>query len=189
MNQEKNPVQVRQVGNLKLITANHYHLIFNRLTGYTVRWGDKLEDDAIMAPSPELLDIELSAGRCSGACNFCYKSNSSRQDVRVMELSTFQGILEKLPLTVQQIAFGITDIFANPDIFKIFEACRKRDIVPNVTINGRGMKKEYYEKLAQLCGAVAVSHVGDGVICTQAVRELSLAGLSQKVKVRRKKQQ
>ena len=59
-----------------------------------------------------------------------------------------------------QIAFGIGSIDANPDMFPIFDYCRANGVVPNVTINGYNLTDEIATRLANTCGAVAVSFYG-----------------------------
>jgi len=95
-----------------------------------------------------------------------------------MSFETFKVIFDKLPKNLTQIAFGIGDINANPDMWKIFEYCRDNKIVPNVTINGFRMTPELYDKLAFYCGAVAVS-LYDYNVCYNAVQELSKRGMKQ----------
>ncbi len=119
------------------------------------------------------------------AVHNCYKNNQPRG--QNMPLEIFQQVLKRLPESLQQIAFGIGDINAHPNLFKIFEECRKKEVIPNVTINGYRLEQQHIQELARLCGAVAVSHYDSGIACTRAVRALSVAGLKQKVRVRRKK--
>ena len=88
----------------------------------------------------------------------CYKSNTSQG--KNMSLETFKKIFHKIPLNLTQIAFGIGDIDANPDLWKIMEYCRNNNynqVVPNITINGKRLTDEHIGMLAELCGAVAVS--------------------------------
>ena len=96
-----------------------------------------------------------------------------------MSLETFKTIFSKFPPTLTQIAFGIGDIDANPDLWDIFQHCRANGIIPNVTINGDRMTDERYQKLAELCGAVAVSRYKPVDVCYDAVQELSSRGLWQ----------
>jgi MoaA/NifB/PqqE/SkfB family radical SAM enzyme len=98
-----------------------------------------------------------------------------------MSLETFKEIFHKIPKNLTQIAFGIGSIDANPDLWKILEYCRKNDynyVVPNITINGYRLKDEHVEKLAKICGAVAVSRYNPDV-CYDAVQRLTAAGLKQ----------
>lgn len=135
--------------------AYNYH--FNKGTGLFVRWGETMDDDPQWSPyGPEIADIEISTGDCSGKCAWCYKSNDNEAGMH-MTLSEFNAVLDQLPDTLTQIALGITDADANPDFIAILEACREGGIIPNYTTSGLGLTPEIIEATAQLCGAVAVS--------------------------------
>jgi len=85
----------------------------------------------------------------------CYKGNLKTEGRR-MSLSTFSLLLDKLPLSLTQIAFGITDLDANPDLVPIMHLCRERKIIPNLTISAMGNLAPL-DEVASLAGAVAVS--------------------------------
>ena len=164
--------------NLKVVKSEDYNHIFNKKTGFSVRWGKEKKDDPDLAPAPELLDIEISTvlptkdveqyknnsnlnivqKGCNGiGCHFCYKGNKRGRSTVNMSLGMFQEILSKIPKSVCQIAFGITSIDANPDLWDIMRYTRKCGIIPNITINGVNITNEDLEKLKEICGAVAVS--------------------------------
>ena len=163
-----------------------YNMVFDRTNGNMVRWGDTLDDDAEMCPiGPELLDVEISTV-CHGIgktretahpCSWCYKSNTSLGEN--MSFDTFRKIFDKMPESLTQIAFGIGDIDGNPDLFRIMRFCRSRGVIPNVTVNGMGVVGEVSRDLAEVCGAVAVSHYGIDDVCFDAIEALSDAGLKQ----------
>lgn len=162
---------------IKTFESPNYNFFFNRESGFFARWGKNDEDDPEYAPSPEILDIEIST-ICSKACKFCYKSNGTYQG-KNMSFETFKTMFDKFPKkTLTQIAFGIGDIDGNPDLWKIMEYTRMNGVIPNITINGYRMTPRYYELLVNICGAVAVSHYEDDV-CYNAVAELSRRGLKQ----------
>lgn len=145
----------------KAIRSKYYNYNFDKRTGNFARWGQTLEDDPAYAPGPEILDIEISSGKCSGSCKFCYKENNALKKTDNMTFPQFKNILDKMPETLTQIAFGICDIDTNPDFFKMMEYSRAKGVIPNFTCNGYGTTPEFAEKVASLCGAVAVS-VGGG---------------------------
>lgn len=62
----------------------------------------------------------------------------------------------KVPM-ISQIALGLTDIDANPDLISILQSCRYKGIVPNFTMTGYGLTPEYAERFAELAGAIAIS--------------------------------
>jgi len=163
----------------RIIASPNYWQFLNRKTGVAMRWGKTQgEDPNPQLGLPEIADIEISTvchgtGKCQ---NYCYKSNTSLGTY--MTLSTFEKLLAKLPSSVGQIAFGIGDIDSNPDMWDIFDACRKKSIVPNLTVNGEGITTEIAERLETFCGAVAVSHY-ETETTLDAVCKLTMAGLAQ----------
>jgi MoaA/NifB/PqqE/SkfB family radical SAM enzyme len=64
-------------------------------------------------------------------------------------------------------------------MLEIFWHCRDNGVVPNVTINGWGLTDEWAFKLAEVCGAVAVSRYDNKDVCYSAVKRLTDAGLTQ----------
>ena len=171
---------------IKRIASPGYNLVFDSKTGFMARWGKTKDDDPLMCPvGPEIADIEIST-ICHGIgpdmarrrpCSFCYKSNTGHGEN--MSLETFKKVFALFPKSLTQIAFGIGDIDANPDLFPILEFCNASDVRPNLTTNGMGMDEELAAKLAKECGAVAVSHYGDDDLCFNAIARLTDAGLKQ----------
>jgi len=161
---------------VKALNSPDYKYLFNTNTGYFMRWGKTQSDDPQFSPfGPELLDIEVSTS-CHGGCTFCYKSNTPNG--HNMSFDTFKSILDKVPETLTQIAFGIGDIDANPDLWKMMKYARGRMVASNMTINGQRMTPQYYDLIASNCGATAVS-LYDPDTCYNAVKELSDRGLRQ----------
>jgi len=174
---------VRQRGDVRILSHEGiYNWVLNTKTGAFVRWGKTMEDNPLWSPiGPELLDVEIST-ICHGLgapCAWCYKSNTP-SGIN-MSLSKFSKIFQLVSSSknLTQIAFGIGDIEANPDLFEIFSLCKKNGVVPNVTINGARMTPGYYCALASLCGSIAVSHYGDDDICFGAIKELADRGHKQ----------
>lgn len=165
---------------IKKVRTPEYNYDFDTATGFFKRWGATRNEEAEYSPlGAEIADIEISTV-CHGIrgvpCRYCYKSNTG--EGANMSLETFKRVFDHLPTNVGQIAFGIGDIDGNPDMFSIFKHCRDHNVVPNVTINGWGLTHEIAQKLALLCGAVAVSnHVP--AVCYDAVEMLYDAGLRQ----------
>lgn len=170
----------------KIVRSKGYNHIFNKVTGFSARWGKTPADDPDFSPvGPEIADIEIST-ICHGVnnkpCAHCYKSLSPAG--KNMSLATFKKVLNgfydtKGRTSLTQIAFGIGDIDANPDLFDILEYTRNRGIIPNITINGARMNELVAAGLAGLCGAVSVSRYEDKNVCYNAVKELTARGHSQ----------
>jgi len=136
---------------------------------------------------PEIADVEISTschgvsinGKKASPCRFCYKSNHPRKNGEGnMTLETFKKVYSVLPASIGQIAFGITDIDANPDMWKIFNYTKSNGIIPNVTINCDRMTDERFDKLSQICGAVACSYY-DKDLTFNAIKELTDRGMTQ----------
>lgn len=151
----------------KKVRSEKYNYDFNKKTGFFARWGKTLEEDPVFAPMPEILDLEISEGPCSGGgdnngkyspCEFCYKQNGYGK-LKNMSFETFKDIFNKINKhkTLTQIAFGITDIYTNPDFFKMMEYSRNNGVIPNYTTSGFDLDEESVRKTKELCGAVAVS--------------------------------
>lgn len=166
---------------VRIFRSENYNWNLNIKTGFFQRWGKRKEDDPMFSPfGPEICDMEIST-ICSGstgkACPWCYKGNTSKGEN--MSFDTFKKVFNKLPKTVGQIAFGIGDIDANEDLYKIMNYCRENEynpnVIPNITINGARMNSYHYDMLNSLCGSIAVSRYSHSVdICYDAVYELSI---------------
>ena len=167
---------------VKLCRSSDYNFSFNKKNGFFARWGKTKEEDPVYAPSPEILDIEIST-ICNGVngkpCPWCYKSNTG--EGTNMSLETFSTVLDKInPLgTLTQVALGIGDIDSNPDLFPIMEHCRSKNVVPNITINGWNLQDKYADELSRLSGAVAVSHYYDDDVCFDVIKKLTDRGMDQ----------
>jgi radical SAM protein with 4Fe4S-binding SPASM domain len=168
-------VEVIDNNKFKTVISDNYNYSFNKIEGTFYRWGSTMDEDPDCAPSPELIDIEIST-ICNRQCAFCYKSNGP---VGVyMHFEKFKEIFDKLPSTICQVALGIGDVSGNPDLYKIMKYCRDNGVIPNITINGSRMTEHDYEMLSGLCGAVAVS-LYDYDTCKNAIVELGKHGLHQ----------
>ena len=142
----------------KACRSEEYNYIFRKADGFFARWGRTKDHDPQKAPFPEILDIEVSTGDCSSNCPFCYKANTQGNGQH-MNLATFSQIIDKMEF-LTQIALGITDIDANPDLVGMLEYARKKGIVPNFTMTGFGLNEGLADKISELCGAIAVSVYG-----------------------------
>ena len=160
---------------IKSYESEDYNYIFNLNTGYFSRWGKTESDDPQFAPSPEILDIEITT-KCNGGCDFCYKSNTP--EGKNMSFETFEAILDKFDTGLTQIAFGAdVDGTSNPDLFRMMYHAKKKGVIPNITL--ANIKDEMVDNLSNLCGAVAISRYEDKEICYNSVKKLTDAGMKQ----------
>jgi len=65
-------IKISDNGKIKSVRSETYNYKFRKEDGFFVRWGKTLEDDPEFSPvGPEILDMEISTGRCSAGCKFC----------------------------------------------------------------------------------------------------------------------
>jgi sulfatase maturation enzyme AslB (radical SAM superfamily) len=104
-------MQIIETGTKKILKSKDYNFVFDKETGFFMRWGKSYFDDPQMSShGPEILDLEISSGKCMGNCEFCYKENGKDINSHNMSFDEFKIILDKMPPTLTQIAFGICDI-------------------------------------------------------------------------------
>ena len=177
---KKTGYQIVETDEIKILRSPDYNYNFNKKNGLFMRWGKDIGDDPQFSPfGPELLDCEISIGGCSGKCPFCYKNNTDASPIN-MTFQTFKQILDKMPNTLTQIAFGITNIQANPDFISMMRYCRTTGIIPNFTLSGIDLTDELAQECAKLVGAVAVScYQKDKNICYDTVKKFTDLGLKQ----------
>jgi MoaA/NifB/PqqE/SkfB family radical SAM enzyme len=164
---------------MKKVVSPDYNFIFDKTNGKFARWGKTAEDDPISAPAPEILDLEISSGGCTGACPWCYKSNPKKL-VHNLTLDEFKIIFHKMPPILTQIAFGITDINTNPDFFDMMEYAKEHGVIPNYTTHGIGVDDGTALATSVLCGAVAVSvYAHTKQYAYDAIQKFVKAGMKQ----------
>lgn len=84
---------------------------------------------------------------------------------------------KKVPF-LTQVAFGADSrAESNPDLWKMMDYCRKKGIIPNITV--AEITDETADKLVSKCGAVAVSRYDDKNICYDTVQKLTDRNLEQ----------
>lgn len=171
----------------KAVLSENYNYVFDKKSGYFVRWGKTKDDDTEYAPTAEIWDCEIS-DICSGVtcldgkervCPFCYKANlpTNKQN---MSFETFKTIFDKVnkQKILTQIAFGAdSHATSNPDLWKMMEYCRKNGVIPNITV--AEISDETADKLVKYCGAVAVSVYSNHDVAYDSVKRLTDRGMSQ----------
>lgn len=177
-------ITVMNNGKTKHVRSENYNYDFDYETGYFARWGKTREDDPQVAPTAEILDMEITT-KCKGPggklCKFCYKANTPNG--HNMSLDTFKNIIDKMKPSEDQI--GITQIAigadaqceSNPDIWNMMKYCRENQVVPNITV--ADISDDVADNLVKYCGAVAVSRYDDKNYCYDSVKKLTDRGLKQ----------
>ena len=156
----------------KSFKSPEFNYFFSKETGFTAVWGKDQKDDPEFAPFPMIADIEITTA-CAGpggkVCPFCYKGNIPQGTY--MNFSTAKKVMDALPKEITQIAFGVdASCTTNPDWFNIFSYAREVGIIPNVTV--ADISDETADKLASVCGAVAVSRYANKNYCYDSVKKL-----------------
>jgi len=172
---------ITETSSHKTCKGSDYNFIFDKRTGMFARWGKTKSDDPQFSPiGPEILDLEISSGKCSGNCQFCYKGNSSNSDAVNMSFDTFKSILDKMPNSLNQIAFGVCDVNSNPDFMRMMRYSKSKGVIPNYTMTGIGLTDEIADETSNLCGAVAISVLkGNKDLCYDTVKKMTDRGMDQ----------
>lgn len=142
--------------NFKKFRSPLYNYEFNKNSGFFARWGTNFDNDPLYAPSPEILDLEISINGCKNNCKFCYKGNSNSEPTN-MSFETFRKIVSKFPKSLTQIAFGITGVKTNPDFVSMLDYSKNIGIIPNFTLSGIDLDDNIAKDIVKYIGAVAVS--------------------------------
>lgn len=160
---------------MKFVRSEHYNYDFDKVNGNFARWGKVEDDDPEFAPGPEILDFEVTT-ICDHGCAFCYKSNT--KDGFNTSFEDFKMVLDKMPRTLTQVAFGVdAGATSNPDLDEMMWYARSKGIIPNVTV--AKITSETAKKLADVCGAVAVSRYANEKDCYDSIAKLAYFGLQQ----------
>ena len=182
-------IQFSENDTTKIVRSESYNYNFNKVNGQFARWGKTYLEDPIMAPFPEIMDIEVSE-ICNGVpdksgiekpCRFCYKSNT--RSGRNMSLSLFKKIIDKTLIDgkhsfLTQIAFGAdAKAKSNPELFDMMNYAKSKGIISNITV--ANLDEITAKRLSMSCGAVSVSRYENKDICYDSVKRLTDNGLKQ----------
>ena len=141
----------------RFAASQGYNYAFDKRNGEFMRWGKTISEDPMWSPlGPEIADIEISTGDCSGGCQFCYKSNNRGRGVH-MSVFEYRSLMKKMNPTLTQVALGITDADKHPDFIEILKLTREYGFVPNYTTSGHGLTLGIMKATRDLCGGVSVS--------------------------------
>lgn len=161
----------------KAIYSKEYNCRYRFIDGYMERWG-RTEDDDNTPGVPEVVDCEVTT-ICKGPggvlCPFCYKANTPNG--RNMSFDTFKTVFDKLPPTVQQIAFSAdANLSSNPDLFDMMAYCwtnPRFPVVPSISVAELDYATAYRLLTEATPGCVAVSLYADYDICYDTVKLLT----------------
>ena len=95
-----------------------------------------------------------------------------------MSFDNFKTILDKMPKSLTQIAFGADQSgISNPDLFRMMKYCRSVGVNPNITI--ANINDDTANTLANICGAIAVSRYEKKDDCYNSIAMLIKHGAKQ----------
>lgn len=161
-----------------------YHEFYSYEDGFTFRFGKNAEDDPKWCPlGNTIADIECISGKCPKInghnCRFCYKSNGG--DVaHCMTCADASKLLDKINENhqLQQVAWGITGYYTNPEFSDILSMCKAKHITPNYTTNGVDIDDAAVEHTLDTCGRVAVScYEGAKDLCYATIKKFGDAAV------------
>ena len=123
--------------NLKLVKSKTYNSFFNKETGFFARWGVNKEQDPLYAPMPEILDLEISAGKCMGQCPECYKCNGAVEETHNMTFEQFKNIFHKVAKTKVEVRTldGESKIAEYNSSFGCFKTATTKKEIENYVID------------------------------------------------------
>lgn len=143
---------------MKRIHSLDYNFCGDASTGLTMRWGQKLDENPVFAPWPELADISIS-NYCTKGCTFCYRNSSA--DGALMSIADYNLVLNQLTHPsygpIFQVALGGGEPLEHPDFLHIIKITAERGIVANFTTNGIHLTSGIAKKLSGRVGAIALS--------------------------------
>lgn len=105
----------------------------------------------------------------------CYKSNTPVG--KNMSLDTFRKVIDKMPITLTQIAIGAdAHLDQNPDLWDMMDYANSKGIAVNITC--ANIDDETARLLSQKCKAVAVSRYQNKDWCYDSIKRLTDSNLN-----------
>jgi len=114
---------------------------------YNIPYNEKAVLCAGVFSSP--LDAHLAlTTACNLYCRGCYNTNKQKP-IKYLSWDLAKKIIDKLSeLNVFSVSFGGGEPTLHPDLIKIAEYAREKQVLPNITTNGLTMTEEFAEKCA-----------------------------------------
>ena len=130
-------MQILETSREKLVKSEDYNSYFNKETGFFARWGARKEDNPAYAPMPEILDLEISAGKCMGQCPECYKCNGAVEETHNMTFEQFKDIFHKVAKTKVEVRTldGESKIAEYNSSFGCFKTATTKKEIENYVID------------------------------------------------------
>lgn len=130
-------MQILETNREKLVKSEDYNSYFNKETGFFARWGARKQDNPAYAPMPEILDLEISAGKCMGKCPECYKCNGAVEETHNMTFEQFKDIFHKVAKTKVEVRTldGESKIAEYNSSFGCFKTATTKKEIENYVID------------------------------------------------------
>ena len=130
-------MQILETSREKLVKSEDYNSYFNKETGFFARWGARKQDNPAYAPMPEILDLEISAGKCMGKCPECYKCNGAVEETHNMTFEQFKDIFHKVAKTKVEVRTldGESKIAEYNSSFGCFKTATTKKEIENYVID------------------------------------------------------
>lgn len=130
-------MQILETSREKLVKSEDYNSYFNKETGFFARWGARKQDNPAYAPMPEILDLEISAGKCMGKCPECYKCNGAVEETHNMTFEQFKDIFHKVAKTKVEVRTldGESKIAEYNSSFGCFKTATNKKEIENYVID------------------------------------------------------
>lgn len=124
---------IKETDKIRVVNSPEYNSAFNKEDGFFVRWGATTKDNPLYAPMPEILDLEISAGKCMGKCPECYKCNGAVEETHNMTFDEFRNIFHKVAKTVIVTTFKSGRLPIKAEMNLSWNGCyTKSDIIEKV---------------------------------------------------------
>lgn len=109
------------------------------------------------APQPSSLILEV-ASDCNLNCVMCFsRTKENKSETQRLSLEQFQYILKKLPKLKEITILGRGESFINPDIYKMLEIGKNRNIKFDIVTNGTLLTEANINKLPDNVRKIIVS--------------------------------
>lgn len=116
---------------VRTISSKNYNSFFNKENGFFARWGETPVDNPIYAPMPEILDLEISAGKCMGKCPECYKCNGAVEESHNMTFMEFRNIFHKVAKTTILTTFNDGRLPIEAEMNDSWKDCFSKEDIEN----------------------------------------------------------
>lgn len=151
-----NKMLMMETDKVKTVYSNEYNSFFDKETGFFARWGATKDENPLYAPMPEILDLEISAGKCMGKCPECYKCNGAVEEVHNMTFAEFRNIFHKVAKTKVVTTFksgfppikadvndSFGDFYSKEDIInKVKEIYTNPDDIKEIKVYNEGLLQQ-----------------------------------------------